>query len=362
MGPQVREWRAPERGDSHADEEEARLAEQGPSRAPGAENSGRREPDPDGRQPQPERREPTLEDPGPHDLSRRDYVAILKRAGKKALEDNVTDMAAALAYYCFLAIPAVLLLAVGVFTLVASPDAIQTLMDKLGRIVPAQTTELVGGSLRRLNQNQSGSLVMTIVGLVLAAWTTTGAMTAFMRALNRAYDRRETRNFIRQRLVAIEMVVVMAFAIVLVFGLLVLGPALSHWVGNALGIQGVVGWIWWVAQWPILLVGLLAAFATVLYLGPDVEQPRWRFVTPGSVLAVVIWLIASGAFAVYTSMFGSYNKTWGALAAVIIMLTWLWLTGVALLLGAEVNAEAERSRELRTGQPAERELQAPAKA
>jgi membrane protein len=312
--------------------------------------------------PQPERREPTLRDPGLTDLSKRDYKAILVRAGKKSLADGITDLAAALAYYSFLAIPSVLLVAVGLFTLIASPDAIGTLMDKVGKVTPAQTTELLGGSLRRLNENQSSSVVMTVVGFVLALWTTTGAMTAFMRALNRAYDRDESRNFVKQRVVAVQMVAAMGAAFLLVFGLLVLGPLISDWIGSALDIESVFGWIWWVAQWPVLIAGLLAAFATVLYLGPNVDHPRWQFLTPGSVLAVVVWLAASGLFAVYTAMFGSYNKTWGSLAAVIVMLTWLWLTGLALLFGAEVNAEAERSRELRQGQPAEREIQAPARA
>jgi membrane protein len=311
--------------------------------------------------PQPERREPTLRDPGLKDLSQRDYKAIVVRAGKKSLADGITDLAAALAYYSFLAIPSVLLVAVGLFTLIASPDAIGTLMDKVGTVTPAQTTELLGGSLRRLNENQSSGVVMTVIGFVLALWTTTGAMTAFMRALNRAYDRDESRNFVKQRVVAVQMVAAMGAAFLLVFGLLVLGPLLSDWIGSALDIEGVFGWIWWVAQWPVLIAGLLAAFATVLYLGPNVDHPRWQFLTPGSVLAVVVWLVASGLFAVYTGMFGSYNKTWGSLAAVIVMLTWLWLTGLALLFGAEVNAEAERSRELRQGQPAEREIQAPAR-
>jgi membrane protein len=183
-----------------------------------------------------------------------------------------------------------------------------------------------------------------------------------MRALNRAYDRDETRKFVRQRVVAVQMVAALGAAFLLVFGLLVLGPVVSDWIGKALDVERVIGWIWWIAQWPVLLGGLLAAFATVLYLGPNVDRPRWRFITPGSLLAVLVWLAASGLFAVYTSMFGSYNKTWGSLAAVIVMLTWLWLTGLALLFGAEVNAEAERSRELRQGQPAEGRIQAPAKA
>lgn len=313
-------------------------------------------------QPQPERREPKLEDPGLSDLSRRDYAAIVQRAGKEAIADGITDLAAALAYYSFMAIPAVLLVAVGIFTVVAEPSDITALIDRLGRIVPSQTTELLDDSLKRLEEKPSSGVALTIVGFVLALWSTTGAMTAFMRALNRAYEAEETRGFVRIRLIALQMVVVMAFAFLLVFGLLILGPVLSEWIGSALGIEDVFGWIWWVVQWPVLLVGLLAAFATLLYLGPNVEHPRWAFITPGSLLAVVAWLAASGLFAVYTATFASYNKTWGSLAAVIVMLTWLWLTGLALLFGAEVNAEAERSRELRQGKPAEQELQLPAKS
>jgi membrane protein len=317
----------------------------------------------EGPTPQPEHAEPKVSDPGLTDLSKRDYKAILIRAAKKSLSDGITDLAAALAYYSFLAIPAVLLVALGLFTLIASPDAITTLMDKIGQVTPSQTTELLGDSLRRLNQNQSSSLVMTLVGFVLALWTTTGAMTAFMRALNRAYEREEKRNFIRQRLVALQMNAALGAAFLLIFGLLVLGPLISDWIGNALDIEGVIGWVWWIAQWPVLIAGLLAAFATVLYLGPNVDQPRWQFITPGSVIALFVWLVASGLFAIYTSMFGSYNKTWGSLAAVIVMLTWLWLTALALLFGAEVNAEAERSRELRQGQTAAADqIQAPAKA
>ena len=312
--------------------------------------------------PQPEQREPELHDPGLTDLSAQDYKAILTRAGKQALAHGITDLAAALAYYSFLAIPAVLLVAVGLFSLFASPDAIATLIDKLGTVVPSQATQLIEDSLRQMNENKSGSLAMVVVGFVLALWTTMGAMTSFMRAVNRAYDREEGRGFVRQRLVAVQMVIAMGVAFLLVFGLLVLGPVMSGWIGNALDIEGVMGWLWWVVQWPILLVGLLAVFATVLYLGPNVDHPRWRFITPGSVFAVVVWLIASGLFAVYTSMFDSYNKTWGSLAAVIVMLTWLWVTGIALLLGAEINSEAERSRELRQGEPAERRIQAPSRA
>jgi membrane protein len=340
-----------------------------PSRRPPVEDADlplRRDPSAEeyyelGPEPQPEHLEPTLHDPRIRDLSKRDGIAILKRTIREALDDGITDLAAAIAYYSFLAIPAVLLVAAGVFTLVASPDAITTLMDRLGAVLPAQTTELVESSLERLSRNEQGSLLMTAIGFVLALWTTTGAMTALLRALNRAYERQETRGFLRQRLVALQILGVLLAASALVFGLLVLGPVMSDWVGSLLGLEDVFGWIWWAAQWPVLIVGLLAAFATVLYLGPDVDHPRWDFLTPGAGFAVVAWLAASGLFAVYTSTFGSYDKAWGSLAAVIVMLTWLWLSALALLLGAELNAEAERSRELRAGQPAEQRLVAPTK-
>jgi membrane protein len=312
--------------------------------------------------PQPEQQEPKLPDPGLTDLSVHDYKAIVIRAGKQALAHGITDSAAALAYYSFLAVPAVLLVTVGLFSLVASPDAITTLIDKLGTVIPSQATQLIEDSLRRMNENKNGSLAMVIVGFVLALWTTTGAMAAFMRGVNGAYEREETRGFVKQRLVAVQMVIGLGLAFLLVFGLLVLGPVISHWIGSALDIEGFIGWLWWIVQWPILIGALLLLFATVLYLAPNVEHPRWHFVTPGSLFTVVVWLVASGGFAVYTSMFSSYNKTWGSLAAVIVMLIWLWLSGLSLLLGAEINAEAERSRELRQGEPAERRIQAPARA
>jgi membrane protein len=329
-----------------------------PDEAPLDDERAGREP-----MPQPERDEPRLVDPGLRDLSFRDWRAILVRGFKEFLEDNGTMLASALAYSTFFAIPSVLLVVVGVFTLLAGPQTISALMGHFSQVIPGQAASLLGGSLHRLDQHPSTSLAMTIVGAVLAVWSTTGAMTSYMTALNLAYERKDGRSFVRKRLIAVELVAVIGFAFLLVAVLLIFGPPVERLVASHAGpVSGVVGWIWWIAEWPILVAGLLAAFATLLYLGPDVAHPRWRFVTPGSVFAAVVWLAASGGFAVYTAMFGSYNKTWGSLAAVIIMLTWLWLAAIALLLGAEINAEAERSRELRQGQPAERELLAPTRS
>jgi membrane protein len=252
---------------------------------------------------------------------------------------------------------------VGVITLVVGPETISSLMAHFSHVMPGQATSLLGGSLRRLDQHPATGVAMTIVGFVLALWATTGAMTTYMTALNLAYERKDGRSFLRKRLVAVELVAVMGFAFLLVAVLLMFGPPVEQLVASHAGpFSGAVGWIWWIAEWPILVAGLLGAFATLLYLGPDVAHPRWRFITPGSLFATVVWLAVSGAFALYTSSFGSYNKTWGSLAAVIIMLTWLWLAGIALLLGAEINAEAERSRELREGRPAERRLLVPTRS
>ena len=312
--------------------------------------------------PRPERDEPILHDPGLTDLSGGDWKAIVVRAGKKLFKDNLTDVAAALAYYAFLAIPATLLIAVGVFTLVADANTIESMMTRLEGVVPEQTIELLRDSLNRAIENSSGGLVLVVVGFLLALWTTSGAMNALMRGLNRVYDREETRGFVRQRGTALTMLACLLLAFALAFGLLVFGSVIAKWLGGALGAEGFFGWIWWTAQWPILLVGLMLAFAAILYLGPNVDHPRWSPLTLGSAVAVVIWLVASGLFAVYVSMFSSYNKAWGSLAAVIIMLTWLWLSALAILLGAAINAEVERSRQLRQGKPAAEGLRAPAKA
>jgi membrane protein len=308
--------------------------------------------------PQPERHEPKLPDPGLRDLSRRDWLAIFQRAAKEMLNDNMLMIASALAYSSFLAIPSVLLVAIGLFTLVAGPDTITTVVDHLGNVMPSQATQLLHGSLTRLDHRPSTGIAMTAVGFVLALWATTGAMTAYMTALNLAYDRKDSRPFVKKRLIALAMAAAIGVAFLLIAVFLLFGPQIEKHLGSALGIQTVLSYLWWSVQWPILAAGLLAAFASLLWLGPDVEHRSWRFLTPGSAVAVAVWLVVSAIFAVYTAKFGSYNKTWGSLSAVIVMLTWLWLTGLALLFGAELNAEVERSRELRRGEPAGRAIQA----
>jgi len=309
--------------------------------------------------PEPERWEPKLPDPRLRDLTPRDWVAVFRRAAKEALDDNMPMIASAVSYSSFFAIPSILLLAVGLFTLVASPQTIGDLMDRFDTFMPEEATRLLGDNLQRLDQQPSSGVLLTIAGFVLALWASTSAMTTYMTALNMAYDRKDGRSFLRKRLVALLMVAAVGAAVLLVGLLLIFGPFVQRFVGDLLGIEGALSWIWWSVQWPLLFLGLLTAFAVLHYFGPDVEHRRWEFVTPGSVVAVLGWLVASGGFAVYTSLFGSYNKAWGSFSAVIVTLTWLWLTAIALLFGGEVNAEVERSRELRQAKPAGERLLAP---
>jgi membrane protein len=302
------------------------------------------------------------EAPEPLDLSKRDYIAILRRAVKEFNDDHMTSIAAALAYYAFLAIPSALLVGAGLFSLFAGPHAVTTLIGKLHGILPGQATSLLEGSLRNLTRHQGTGITVLSVGGVLAFWSLTGAMQNVMWALNIAYDSEEQRGFVRRRITALWMVVFALIGFALAFGVLVLGPHLSTWIGNAVDARTAIKIAWYIAEWPLLVLGLLVTFAGLMHYGPNVKHPHWRFLSIGSVLAIVIWLLASGAFAFYVSRFSSYNKTWGSLSAVVVMLTWLWLSSGALLLGAEIDAETERSRELRREEGAEVELQAPAEA
>ena len=187
---------------------------------------------------------------------------------------------------------------------------------------------------------------MTIVGLVLALWTTTGAMNTVMTAVNRAHGLEDRRSFPLKRLVALALVLVVGFALLLVAVLLVLGPHIESWIADALDVDWV-GWVWWTAEWPLLVGVLFIAFSALFALATDNSSRRWRVLTPGAAIAVLLWLVVSAGFAIYASDFGSYNKTWGSLSAVIVTLVWLWLTSAALLFGAEINATLQRAKGVR---------------
>jgi membrane protein len=272
----------------------------------------------------------------------RDAWTVLRRAVAEARDDRVPTTAQALAYSLFLAIPATFLVLLGLFSVFADESAIEELVSRASTVMPAEAATLLEDSLRRTAQGSSGGILMTLFGLALAFWTTTSAASTLMAGLTTTFDRKDERAFVRKRLIALAIVLALGLGAALVLGLLVLGPHVERWVGDATGAPTVTAWAWWTAQWPILALALLFAFAIVLYFGPHVDQPRWQLVTPGAVTALIVWLAASGGLAVYAAYFGSYEKTWGTLSAVIVTLLWLWVTNAALLFGAEVNAEVAR--------------------
>jgi membrane protein len=271
----------------------------------------------------------------------RDWWQIGVAAARSALDNHVPLLASALAYSSFFAIPSLLLVAVGIFTLASTAETIDSLLSALHGAVPEQALDLLGSSLKQINSSEHTSVLLIVVGALLALWALTGAMSAFMIAICAAYGLRDPRSFLRRRWIAFELVLCFLLALVVVGGLLVLGPTLSGWLGRVTGHESLVSWLWWAAQWPLLIGALLAVLAVMLWLAPP-QRPSWRGLLPGALLATAIWIVSSGGFALFTAHFDTYNKTWGSLSAVIVTLVWLWLTALALLLGAELNAEAAR--------------------
>jgi membrane protein len=269
-------------------------------------------------------------------------------ATKSALDNHVPLLASALAYSTFFAIPSLLLVVVGIFTLTASPAGIDSLLSTLQGAVPAQALDLFNSSLKQINSRAHTSVLLIVVGTILAFWSLTGAMSAFMTAISAAYGVRDRRSFFRRRWIAFKLVLCFVLALVVVGGLLVFGPTLSGWLGRATGHESLVNWIWWAAQWPLLIGALLGIITVMLWLAP-VQRPSWRLLLPGALLATAIWIVSSAGFALFTATFDNYNKTWGSLSAVIVTLVWLWLTSLALLLGAELNAEAARVTSAQAG-------------
>jgi membrane protein len=227
----------------------------------------------------------------------------------------------------------------------------QKMLDNLGQVVPGGVNSFLRTVISQV-QGQSGSAgIAAIVGLVVALWSASGYVAAFMRASNAIYDVDEGRPIWKtapvRLLVTLAVVVMLVLCAVIV---VVTGPVATQ-VGKALGIGNAAVLAWDIAKWPILLIIVSLMFSLLYKASPNVKQPGFRWITPGGVIAVIAWLIASALFAVYVSFSGSYNKTYGSLATVIIFLVWLWISNIAILLGAEFNAETQRERAIRAGAP-----------
>jgi membrane protein len=286
-------------------------------------------------------------------------MATLKRTLAEFREDNLTDWAAALTYYGLLSLFPALIALVSIVGLFADPEATtQKLTEIVTQIGPQTSAQTFSGPIESITSSRGASGVLFVAGLALALWSASAYVGAFIRASNVIYETPEGRPFWKLRPLQMLVTLIMVILLALVAVALVLtGPVVSA-VADPLGIGDTAVTIWNIAKWPVLLAVVLAMIAVLYYASPNAKLPGFSWVTPGSVVAVVIWLIASGAFAFYVANFGSYDKTYGTLGGLVVMLVWLWISNLALLFGHELNAERERSRELAEGVPrAEREIQ-----
>jgi membrane protein len=283
----------------------------------------------------------------------------LKRTVSEFSEDGLTDWAAALTYYGVLSMFPALIALVSVVGLVFDPQQIiGTLTDIVGQLGPATAVETFRGPIEQVAASRSTLGIALILGVLGALWSGSGYVGGFMRASNVIYEVEEGRPIWKlrplQMVVTLIMVLLIAIAAVAV---IVTGPLASA-VGSAVGLSDVAVTVWNIAKWPVLVIVVALMIAFLYYASPNAKLGGFKRVLPGALLAVVVWAIASALFAFYVANFGSYNKTYGALAGIVCFLVWLWISNAAILLGAELNAERERSRQLAEGTPeAERELQ-----
>jgi membrane protein len=286
----------------------------------------------------------------------RAWIATLKRAVKEFRRRNLTDAAAALTYYAVLSVfPLLLALValVGVFG--QYPQTVNAIMEIVGKVAPQSTVSTIHGTLTGVVQNKGGAGALLGVGLLGALWSASGYIGAFARASNSIYSVEEGRPAWKLRplqiVIAAAMVVIVAFvAIAYVFS-----GKLASSAGHVIGVSEGAVTAWQIAKWPVMALVASLMLSLLYHLAPNVRQPRFRWFTAGGTLALLALAIASVGFAFYVNNFGSYNKTYGALGGVIVMLVWLRIANVAALLGAEVNAELERSRGALLGQAVERE-------
>ncbi len=283
----------------------------------------------------------------------------LKRTISEFSEDNLTDAAGALTYYAILSIFPALLALVAIVGLVGDPHTITKEMTSLvSSIGPASAAQTFKAPIEGLTNSRGTAGVLLILGIASALWTASGYVGAFMRASNVIYEVEEGRSFIKLRPLQMLVTLVLILALALVLVALVLTGPLAAKLGSAIGLGSATVTAWNIAKWPVLLIVVTLMITLLYYASPNAKLRSLRSILPGALLAVIVWLIASAAFAFYVANFGSYNKTYGTLGGIIVFLVWMWITNVAILLGAEVNAERERSVQLEDGTPgAERELQ-----
>lgn len=297
----------------------------------------------------------------PTDLRTRSWLYVLKKTFREFSKDQCTDMAAALTYFAVLALfPALVAMVsmLGVFG--QGQTTVDALLDIVDRLGPSSAVDSLEPTIQRLAAVE-GAGVALVIGLLGALWSASAYVGAFGRAMNRIYEIGEGRPIWKLR--PLQLIVTL-FCIVMVaaaaLSLVLTGPV-AEAVGDQVGLGSTAILIWDIAKWPVLLLVVAANIAVLYYATPNVKQPKFRWISVGAFVAIVVWLITSAGFGLYVSMFSSYDQTYGSLAGVIVFLLWLWLTNNALLFGAELDAELERGRQLQAGIAAEETIQLPAR-
>jgi membrane protein len=292
----------------------------------------------------------------PTDLPARSWKEIGKRTVREFQKDNLTDWAAALTYYGVMSLFPMLIVLVALLGLVGQQSTIMTMIDSLRNAGLADVANSVKQPLTEVVNNKGGAGALLGFALLGSLWSASGYIGAFTRACNAIYEVKEGRPFwkLRPLQVAITLGGVLLISLVLI-AVVLTGPVAKA-VGSALGVGDTAVTVWGIVKWPVMLVALMGMVAGLYYLAPNVRQPKFRWVSPGGVVAVLVWILASAGFGLYVSNFDSYGKTYGTLGGVITFLVWMWISNLALLFGAELDAELERERELKAGLPAEKEL------
>ncbi len=295
----------------------------------------------------------------PTDLPKRSWVYVARKTAREFTKDECTDIAAALTYYAVLALfPALIALLSLVGLVGQSQQTVDTILGILRDVGAGSVASTLQPTLSKLASTPGAGFAL-VLGLAAALWSASGYVSAFGRALNRMYEVDEGRPFwkFRPAMLLVTAVVVVLAALVLV-GLVLTGPAADA-VGSALGLGSTVVTVWAFAKWPVILGVVVLIVALLYWATPNLRQPKFRWLSVGAAVAVVVWILASLAFGFYVANFSSYNKTYGSLAGVIVFLLWLWITNLALLFGAELDSELERGRELEAGIAAEEQVQLP---
>jgi membrane protein len=290
----------------------------------------------------------------PTDLPKESWLDVLKRTVREFRQDNLTDWAAALTYYGVLSIFPMLIALVSILGLVGQ-SATQPLLDNLKTVAPGPAQQIFTSAITNIQKNQGAAGLAAIIALALALWSASGYVAAFMRASNSIYDVEEGRPIWKTAPVRLGVTVALIVMLVISAVIVVFTGGLAQQAGNLLGLGSTFLDVWAIAKWPVLLLIVSLMFALLYWASPNAKTGGFRWVTPGGVVGVLLWVVASAAFAFYVANFGSYNKTYGAMAGVIVFLIWLWVSNIAILLGAEFNAELERGRRIQAGHPPDRE-------